>query len=190
MINCKLADRPGALPLGRRIDSSGLLENALDHVHGNPVDPRHLGNRHPVLHPGADTRKLRGRDLGRYPLLGFDWRLAFLVTDRRWRQRLQHTRFTWRLVDRGKESETDDCLVTCRFVMKSASADRRALVIRSRSSSRGGQWPASTRQRFLRAVYPFVISKCHSLVLASEFRGTPASSVCALLKSRGTAIGE
>jgi hypothetical protein len=29
-------------PLGRRIDPSGLSENALDHVHGNPVDPHHL----------------------------------------------------------------------------------------------------------------------------------------------------
>jgi hypothetical protein len=79
---------------------SAFCENPLDHVDGNPVDPRDLGSRHPVLHPGADGRKLRAWDRGRYRLLGFDRRFASLGTDGRRRQCPQHTRFTCRLVDR------------------------------------------------------------------------------------------
>jgi hypothetical protein len=72
--------------IAAKIDSnrrSGLSENALDHVDGHPVNPRDLGNRHPVPHPGLDGRKLRPWDRGRYPLLGFDRRFAFLGTARR-----------------------------------------------------------------------------------------------------------
>jgi len=47
----------------KQLAASGLPENAFDLFDGNPVDLRHLENRHSVLHPGSDARELRGRDL-------------------------------------------------------------------------------------------------------------------------------
>jgi hypothetical protein len=50
----------------------GFAENALDLVDGDPVDLGNLGSRHSVLHPGADTIKLRPRDFRRHLLIGAD----------------------------------------------------------------------------------------------------------------------
>jgi hypothetical protein len=44
--------RPANLP-------SGLAENAFNLANGNPVDLRHLGNRHAVFYQGADAGELR-----------------------------------------------------------------------------------------------------------------------------------
>jgi hypothetical protein len=86
---------------------SSLCENPLYHIDGDPVHPRNLSRCHPVLHPGADARKLRARDLRRYPVLGVDWPVVFLVTNRRGRQRLQHTRFVFGLADCESASNRD-----------------------------------------------------------------------------------
>jgi hypothetical protein len=40
-------------------------QNALDLADGNPIDLGDLGNRHAVLHPIADTRKMRLGNRGR-----------------------------------------------------------------------------------------------------------------------------
>jgi hypothetical protein len=64
--------------------------------------------------------------------------------------------------------------MSCRFDMKSASAARRALVIRSRSSSRGDSGRLrSSNVFFLRMVYPFRTSKRYSLILASGTTSIP-----------------
>jgi hypothetical protein len=56
----------------KQLAASGLPENAFDLFDGNPIDLRHLGNRHAVLYPGSDARELRHRDLRR--LVGADGR--------------------------------------------------------------------------------------------------------------------
>jgi hypothetical protein len=83
--------------------SSRARSSVIDRVHSAActcrIDPGDLGSRHTVLDPNADARELRLRDLRRYPFLGGDRRFAFVVIGRRWRQRLQDTPFTCRLVD-------------------------------------------------------------------------------------------
>jgi hypothetical protein len=49
---------------------SSLTQNPGDLAGGNPVDLGNLGNRHAVLHQGADTHELRSRDLTRRLGLG------------------------------------------------------------------------------------------------------------------------
>jgi hypothetical protein len=43
---------------GRAESASGLVEYELDLFDGNPIDLRHVGRRHSVLHPGSDAREL------------------------------------------------------------------------------------------------------------------------------------
>lgn len=78
---------------------SSLTQNPGDLAGGNPVDLGNLGNRHAVLHQGADTHELRSRDLTRRLGLGSDRNFERLVTDwHRRRDYSQHTRFAGRLV--------------------------------------------------------------------------------------------
>ena len=124
-----------------------MCENPLDHIDGDPVHPRNLSRCHPVLHPGADARKLRARDLRRYPVLGVDWPVAFLVTNRRGRQRLQHTRFMFGLADRWQRVRNrlfgdPPFRREERFGCPARARDPLSLML-----SRG-QWSSSTKHRF------------------------------------------
>jgi hypothetical protein len=94
--------RFGAPRLGRRIHSSPLPQDALDHADGNPVDLRDLGDRQPVIHPGSDARMVRPRDLARGPGLGVDRCRSFLVADRCRRQDREHARFPRGLLGRWR----------------------------------------------------------------------------------------
>lgn len=92
------ADRSTAR--GRRAKRSGLAKNALDRLDANPIDPCDLCCRHSVLHPRADARKVRARDLGRYPRFGAARLLTFSLADRCRRRHPQNTRFPRRLTGR------------------------------------------------------------------------------------------
>ncbi len=64
-------------PAGGKADGPlGFAEDALDLADGDPVDLGNLGIRHSVLHPRADTVKLRPRDFRRHLPLGADRRFA------------------------------------------------------------------------------------------------------------------
>jgi hypothetical protein len=54
-------------PSGRRIEPSGLSQNALDRADSYPINRCDLGSHHAILHPGADASKLRARNLSRRP---------------------------------------------------------------------------------------------------------------------------
>jgi hypothetical protein len=95
MISCRLG------PPGRRIDSSLLPEDALDHADGDPVDLGDLGDRHSVFHPCSDARMLRPRDLTRGPGLVVDRCRNFPVTDRCRRQDREHARLPRGSLGRG-----------------------------------------------------------------------------------------
>jgi hypothetical protein len=75
-----------------------VAQNALDLVDGNPVNLRHLGNRHAVLYPSPDARSLRRWNLNRRRRwLGRRVRLI-VPRGRPRRNDLQHTRFARRWV--------------------------------------------------------------------------------------------
>jgi hypothetical protein len=75
----------------------GSADDALDVDDGNPIDLRHLGNRHALSRQGPDARKLRARNLTRRRR-GRDLTFGLIVTCRRRRGYSQHTRLARRLV--------------------------------------------------------------------------------------------
>ena len=76
---------------------SGLAENALNLANGNPIDLRHLGNRHAVFCPGADAGELRPWNLT-CRQRGCDRSFGLIVTCERRKSYSQHSRLARRLV--------------------------------------------------------------------------------------------
>jgi hypothetical protein len=67
------------------ISRQAFQKRRLTSLSVNPIDLRHLVNRHAVFEPGSDAGELRRRYLTRRPRLGTDRRFDRIVTD--WRRR-------------------------------------------------------------------------------------------------------